>query len=158
YTDAQYKRLNNGDFGNAIGSTIAFDQRGPGIVSTSLDYTWQLAKGNSSDPTETSTRVDAGQDPRPHSPYLGSDQRHTLNVTVTLFKPGSFNVSGVFRAQSGQPYTPKTQALLVETNSGRKPSSFIMDLRSEKTLGRLSPALTAFATLNNVFDQRFWNG
>ena len=157
YTDAQYKRLNNGDFGNVIGSTIVFDQRGPGIVSTSIDYTWQIAKGNSSDPYETAGRVDAGEDPRPRNQYFDWDQRHTLNVSVTLFRPGSFNVSGVFRAQSGQPYTPPSQ-FLIETNSGRKPNSFLMDLRSEKTLGRVSRALTAFATVNNLFDTRFWNG
>jgi outer membrane receptor protein involved in Fe transport len=158
YTDAQYKRLNNSDFGNVIGSTLALDQRGPGIVSTSLDYTWQLAKGNSSDPYETAGRVDSGEDPRPRSQYFDWDQRHTLNITVTAFRPGSFNVSGVFRAQSGQPYTPENQPYFREANSGRKPPSFLMDLRSEKSLSRLSPALTAFATVNNLFDSRFFNG
>jgi outer membrane receptor protein involved in Fe transport len=157
YNDAQYKRLNNSDFGNVIGSTLVFDQRGPGIVSTSLDYTWQIAKGNASDPFETAARVDAGQDPRPRSEYFDWDQRHTLNLTVTLYKPRGFNVSGVFRAQSGQPYTPDNQ-FFVQTNSARKPSSFLMDLRGEKTLGWLSPALTAFTTVNNLFDTRFWNG
>ena len=158
YNDAQYKRLSNGDFGNVIGSTLVFDQRGQGIVSTSIDYTWQIAKGNASDPYETAARVDAHQDPRPRSVYLNWDQRHTLNLTVTLFQPGSFNVSGVFRAASGQPYTPATEQFLVEPNSGRKPGSFLMDLRSEKTLTRVSRGLTLFATINNLFDTRYWNG
>jgi outer membrane receptor protein involved in Fe transport len=159
YNDAQYKRLTNGDFGNVIGATLAFDQRGPGIVSTTIDYTWQLAKGSASDPYETATRVDAHEDPRPRTVYLDWDQRHALNVTLTLFKPGSFNLSGVFRAASGQPYTPMASDIfLVEHNSGRKPGSFVMDLRSEKTLGRVSSALTVFATVNNLFDTRYWNG
>jgi hypothetical protein len=70
----------------------------------------------------------------------------------------------VFRAASGQPYTPQNpgnsqnSGQIEETNLGRKPASFTMDLRSEKTLRRLSPALTAFATINNLFDNRFWNG
>src|SRR5437867_2243881 len=135
YNDAQYKRLNNADFGNVIGSTIVFDQRGPGIVSTSLDYTWQVAKGNASDPYETAARVDAHQDPRPRTEYFDWDQRHALNLTVTLFKPGNFNVTGVFRAASGQPYTPaSSDQFLVETNSARKPGAFVMDLRTEKNL------------------------
>ena len=159
YNDAQYKRLNNADFGNVIGSTLVFDQRGPGIVSTSLDYTWQIAKGNASDPYETAARVDAHQDPRPRTEYFDWDQRHALNLTVTLFKPGNFNLTGVFRAASGQPYTPaSSDQFLVETNSARKPGAFIMDLRSEKNLARLSKSFTAFATVNNLFDSRFWNG
>jgi outer membrane receptor protein involved in Fe transport len=159
YNDAQYKRYNNADFGNIIGSTLAFDQRGPGIVSTSLDYTWQIAKGNASDPNETASRVDAHQDPRPRNQYFDWDQRHTLNVTVTLQQPGIFNVSGVFRAGSGQPYTPEESNLFLrEENIGRKPAYFVADLRSEKTLGRVSKAITVFATVNNLFDARYSNG
>jgi outer membrane receptor protein involved in Fe transport len=158
YNDAQYKRLSNGDFGNVIGSTLVLDQRGPGIVSTSLDYTWQIAKGNASDPYETAARADAHQDPRPRSVYLNWDQRHTLNITVTFFQPNSFNLSTVFRATSGQPYTPATDQFLIEPNSARKPGSFLMDLRSEKSLSRLATGLTLFATINNLFDTRYWNG
>ena len=65
------------------------------IVSTSLDYTWQITKGNASDPYETAARVDAHEDPRPRNIVLNWDQRHTVNLTVTLSKPQDFNVSGV---------------------------------------------------------------
>ena len=127
-------------------------------MTTSLDYTWQIAKGNSSDPFESAARVDAQEDPRPRSVYFNWDQRHTLNFTMTLFQPGSFNLSGVFRAASGQPYTPATEQFLVDHNGGRKPASFLMDLRSEKNLAIVSRALTVFATVNNLFDSRYWNG
>ena len=86
------------------------------------------------------------------------DQRHTVNLTVTLAKPGNFNASGVFRAAGGQPFTPANEAYFVETNSGRKPGAFLMDLRVEKSLGRSDHGLTAFATVFNLFDTRFWNG
>ena len=158
YNDAQYKRLSSGDFGNVIGVTLALDQRALGIVSTSLDYTWQVAKGNASDPYETAARVDAHEDPRPRNVVLNWDQRHTLNLIVTLAKPHDFNLSGVFRAVSGQPFTPASEAYFVETNSGRKPGSFLMDLRSEKSFGRSGYGFSAFATVFNVFDTRFFNG
>src|SRR5437867_1923555 len=106
YNDAQYKRLTNGDFGSVIGFTLALDQRERGMVSTSLDYTWQVAKGNASDPYETAARVDAHEDPRPRNVVFDWDQRHTVNLTVTLAKPDNFNLSGAFRAVTGQPYTP----------------------------------------------------
>ena len=141
-----------------IGLTLALDQRERGIVSTSLDYTWQIAKGSASDPYETAARVDAHEDPRPRNIVLNWDQRHTVNLTVTLSKPQDFNLSGVFRAVSGQPYTPATEAYFVETNSGRKPGSFLMDLRAEKSLGRMVDGLRVFATVLNLFDTRFWNG
>src|SRR6185436_1205719 len=83
YNNATYKRLTNVDFGNVIGLTVALDQRALGLVSTSLDYTWQVAGGNSSDPYETAARVDAKEDPRPRQVPLNWDQRHTLNLTLT---------------------------------------------------------------------------
>ena len=142
-----------------IGFTLALDQRERGIVSTSLDYTWQVAKGNASDPYETAARVDAHEDPRPRNVVFDWDQRHTVNLTVTLAKPDNFNLSGVFRAVSGQPYTPKvSEAYFVEKNSGRKPGSFLTDLRAEKWLGRAGLGLRTFATVYNLFDTRFFNG
>ncbi|MGH3861870.1 TonB-dependent receptor [Actinokineospora sp.] len=158
YNNAVYKRLSNIDFGNVIGLTVALDQRALGLVSTALDYTWQVAGGNSSDPYETAARVDAKEDPRPRQVPLNWDQRHTVNLTVTLARPGSFNASGVFRAASGQPYTPATETGFggsLEANSGRKPLSFLMDLRGEK---RLLAGWSTFVTVYNLFDTRFFNG
>ncbi len=161
YNNAEYRRLSNADFGNVIGLTIALDQRAIGLLSTSLDYTWQLAKGNSSDPYETAARKDAGEDPRPRQVPLNWDQRHTFNLTATVAQPGEFNVSGVLRAASGQPYTPAIETGFgggLETNSGRKPAAVLVDLRAEKTLGNSRGHWSTFARLFNVFDTRFFNG
>jgi outer membrane receptor protein involved in Fe transport len=162
YNNAEYERLSNLDFGNVIGVTVALDQRAVGLVSTALDYTWQVADGNSNDPYEAALRRDAKEDLRPRQVPLNWDQRHTLNLTLTASRPGSFTASGVFRAASGQPFTPVTDAGAfggtLERNGGRKPASFLMDLRGEKTLGRLGAAWSLFATIYNVFDTRFFNG
>ena len=91
YNDAEYARLTNVDFGNVIGFTVALEQRRRGLVSTALDYTWQLAQGNSSDPRETATRAEAGEDPRPRQVPFNWDQRHTLNLTVMLSRPDDFS-------------------------------------------------------------------
>ena len=58
YNGAEYARLTNVDFGNVVGFTLALDHRRLGPVSVALDYTWQQALGNSSDPRET---ADAGR-------------------------------------------------------------------------------------------------
>jgi outer membrane receptor protein involved in Fe transport len=160
YNNADYERLANLDFGTVIGMTVALDQRPVGPVSTSLDYTWAVAQGNSSDPYEAAARRDAKEDLRPHQVPLNWDQRHTLNLTLTAANPGSYAVSGVFRAVSGQPYSPDASDFgTLDRNSGRKPASVLMDLRAEWTPVRVAgAALSVFGVAYNLFDTRFWNG
>ncbi len=162
YNDAEYPRMTNVDFGNVVGFTVALEQRRRGIVSTSLDYTWQMAEGNSSDPRETATRASAGEDPRPRQIPFNWDQRHTLNLTVMLSRPERFSVSTVVRVASGQPYTPASSASgffrLYGTNSGRKPASVLVDLRAEKNLVRSRVGANLFARVFNLFDTRYSNG
>jgi len=159
YNNAFYERLANLDFGSVIGLTVALDQRALGLVSTALDYTWQVANGNANDPYEAASRRDAKEDLRPRPVPLNWDQRHTANLIVTLSRPSSFSVSGVFRAASGQPFTPSSDILgSFDRNSGRKPTSFATDLRGEKTLGHIGAAWSLFGVVYNVFDTRFFNG
>jgi outer membrane receptor protein involved in Fe transport len=160
YTGARYPRLTNIDFGNVYGLTLAVDHRQFGPISLGLDYTWQRALGNSSDPNETATRAAAGEDPRPRLVPFNWDQRHTLNVTASLAKPDNYSVSTVVKVSSGQPYTPVLEAGFgqgLNTNSGRKPSGFLVDLRAAKNVG---PAgrFNLFLRVFNVFDTRFFNG
>jgi outer membrane receptor protein involved in Fe transport len=161
YNNAVYRQLSNADFGNVIGMTLALDQRAIGPVSTSLDYTWEVAKGNSSDPVETAARLDAGEDPRPRQAPLNWDQRHTLNLTVTVWRADAYTMSGVLRVASGQPYTPAIETGFgggLETNSGRKPAAALVDLRAEKRLGAGRLRSSLFARVFNLFDTRYFNG
>ena len=157
YNDAEYPRLANVDFGNVLGTTISFDLRPKGLISGSLDYTWQRAQGNASDARETATRASAGLDARPRLIYFNWDQRHTLNLTTTLARPDNFSASAIFRVVSGQPYTPAGAFAGIEENSGRKPSAFLLDLRAEKTLARRGMRLSAFGRVFNAFDTRYFN-
>lgn len=161
YTSAQYSRLANVDFGNVTGFTLSLDQRRVGLVSSTIDYTWQMAQGNSSDPQETATLAAANQDARPRTVPFNWDQRHTLNVTVQLSQPESYSVSAIMRYASGQPYTPSVASgfgSLIETNSGRKPNGFLMDLRLEKYFIVAGWNLSVFARVFNLFDTTFFNG
>ena len=160
YTGARYPRLTNVDFGNVYGITLAVDHHAIGPVSVAVDYTWLRALGNSSDPYETATRAAAGEDPRPRLVPFGWDQRHTLNVTASLNKPGNYSISTVIKAASGQPYTPVLDAGFghgLETNSGRRPSGFLVDLRGSKTLGPKN-RFNLFLRVFNLFDAMFFNG
>ena len=161
YNDAEYARLTNVDFGNVLGFTVALNQRQRGLISSRLDYTWQRAQGNASDPRETATRAAAGEDPRPREVPFSWDQRHTLNLSVWMSQPQSFTLSGILRVASGQPYTPTIESGFgggLETNSGRKPPAVQLDLRGEKTLPWAAYRPQVFVRLINAFDTRYFNG
>jgi hypothetical protein len=161
YTGARYVRLTNSDFGDVIGITVALDHHALGPVNLALDYTWQEARGNSSDPLERANRAAGGEDPRPRVIPFDWDQRHTLNMTLALAKPDAYIVSAVLRAVTGQPYTPSFETAFgfgLDANSGRKPSGALVDLRAERSFrtGGLNGGL--YARVFNVFDARFFNG
>lgn len=162
YNSAEYGRWANVDFGDVAGFTIALDQRSRGLFSSSLDYTWQRAQGNSSDPRETATRAEAGQDPRPRQVPFNWDQRHTLNLTLSIARADRFMLSAVLRAGSGQPYTPNNAT---ESSSGydivnvsRKPAGSQLDLRGERTSTVFGQRTRWFARIFNALDSRFFNG
>jgi outer membrane receptor protein involved in Fe transport len=161
YNGAEYERLTNVDFGNVVGFTLSLDQHRLGWVSSTADYTWQFAEGNASDPRETATRAEAGEDPRPRLVPLNWDQRHTFNLTVDVAWPHAFSTSAVLRVGSGQPYTPALTAGFaggIETNSGRKPAGVLLDVRGERPAKVAGNELALFARVFNLFDSRYWNG
>lgn len=161
YNGAEYARMTNVDFGNVVGFTLALDQRQFELLSATLDYTWQLAEGNSSDPRETATRAEAGEDPRPRLVSLNWDQRHTFNLTAQLERPQTWSACLILRAVSGQPYSPILEAGFgngLETNSGRKPAAMTVDLRAERYLGWSGRGLSIFARVFNAFNARYFNG
>jgi outer membrane receptor protein involved in Fe transport len=161
YNDAEYARLTNVDFGNVSGFTVALEQRRRGLISTALDYTYQMARGNSSDPRETATRAEAGQDPRPRQIPFNWDQRHTLNLTLMVSRPSVFSVSSIVRVASGQPYTPAIASGFggsLGPNSGHKPTGMVVDVRGEKSVRLGGLGANAFARVFNLFDTRFFNG
>jgi len=161
YNDAEYARLTNVDFGDVLGITLALDHRQIGPLSVSLDYTWQQAMGNASDPRETQVRASAGQDPRPRLIPFNWDQRHTFNLTAALTRPDDYLVSAVLRVSSGQPYTPAldvTTGFGLNDNAGRKPSGALLDLRAEKQLPGVAAGFAVFARVFNALDSRYFNG
>lgn len=160
YTGAEYTRLTNVDFGSTTGITLAVDHRRVGPVSLALDYTWQIARGNASDPSETANRAAAGEDPRPRLVPFNWDQRHTVNLTGSLIRPGNYSVSCIAKVASGQRYTPQSEQAFgfgASTNSGTKPAAFLVDMRAEKTLGSKGQG-GIFMRVFNLFDARYFNG
>lgn len=161
YTAAEYARFTNVDFGNIYGLTLSLFQRNLGYFNTSIDYTLQFAEGNSSDPRETANRAAAGADPRPRNIPFNWDQRHTLNLSSIYSVPDDYSISAIFRFGSGQPYTPEIGTGFganLETNSGRKDSYFLLDLRAEKFFNLDIINVSVFLRMFNVLNSTFVNG
>jgi outer membrane receptor protein involved in Fe transport len=161
YNGAQYSRLTNVDFGDVMGITVAADHRQLGPFNVALDYTWQQALGNASDPRETAVRAAAGDDPRPRLIPFNWDQRHTFNLTLSTTAADPYRLSAITRIASGQPYTPVIDAGFgqgLQANSGRRPAGVVVDLRAERDLPMKGRRGSVFLRVFNALDSRYFNG
>ena len=161
YTAASYGRFTNIDFGSVSGFTLSLTNRDLGPISATIDYTMQFAQGNSSDPQETANRAASGKDSRPRDIPFSWDQRHTLNATAVYFVPDDFSISAIVRYGSGQPYTPEIGfgfGADLETNSGRKNSYTLVDLRLEKFFSFFGVGSSLFCRVFNLLNAHYTNG
>jgi hypothetical protein len=84
-----------------------------------------------------------------------------LNLTLRFDDPGAFSTSGIVRVASGQPYTPILDAGFgygLNTNSGRKPVSLLVDLRGERFVRVAGERVSLFGRVFNLLDTRSVNG
>lgn len=156
-----YALFINRDWGNVKGVTFSFDQRFARLISGSIDYTYQVAVGNESDPTRTRRDYRLSVEAQRKVVFLDWDQTHTFRFNLNIGRPDDWRVSTIGIVESGYPYTPKDVNELVriaEENSGRKPPRFNVDLHAYKTVripaGQpvVSPRL--FLKIYNLLDRR----
>lgn len=156
YDGLPYARYINRDYANVKGFILTLDRRFADFFSFKLDYTFQYASGNASDPlsvfynNQTSPPIQTNTQALP----LSWDQRSSLNFTVTVGKPGDWNVGVISQYGSGWPYTEDirvSQGLRFE-NGGVKPSTFNVDIRAEKSVSYAGFNLTLFALIYNALD------
>jgi hypothetical protein len=139
------------------GVTVALEKRPSGGVSATLDYTFQIARGNASDPNSAflDQQTDPPQQTEKKMVPLNWDRRHQINLTVALGRPDNFNVSFIGRLGTGLPYTPTFQNLQTAVeNSGRRPTQYNVDLYAYKDLRFGSLKLSLFCRVYNVFDRK----
>ena len=155
----RYARYINRDYGNIRGVTLSIKKRPTKAdhIAFSFDYTYQVAEGNASDPNHQFYNQQA--DPPKKSNIqvvpLNWDQRHTVNLSISYYDPGTIGVSLIGRFHSGLPYTPNIQS--EETtfeNSGRKPFNYTVDLRLFKNIRIFNIRYRLFVNIYNLFDRR----
>ncbi|MGE5401098.1 MAG: TonB-dependent receptor [Ignavibacteriales bacterium] len=151
----KFAKFINRDYGAVSGFTVAFDKRFTNYFSASLDYTYQIAKGNASDPNEAFNKAQASPpiDINKQLVYLDWDRRHSLNFTVTAGIPDDIIGSLIGRLGSGLPYTPALQNQRTGLeNSDTRPSVFNIDLYLTKYFRLLDRSISAFLKIYNLFD------
>ncbi len=158
YEGFSYARFVNRDYANVKGFILSLDRRFADFYGVKLDYTYQVAEGDASDPwsvyynNQTDPPIETNKKVVP----LNWDQRMTLNLSLTVGKPADWNIGTILQYGTGMPYTEDirvSQGIRFE-NGGLKPSTFSMDLRAEKTFSSWGVNCTLFALVYNLLDNK----
>ncbi len=155
----RYRVLTNLSYANVKGVTLSFiKRRSPGsLFSATLDYTFQAAEGNRTQPQEDLFFSEAaGKQSETYLVPLSFDRSHLINGTITLSEPGDWSVGVIYTLQTGTPYTPALPPTLstitYEQASANKPFQWNVDLKVEKYFDIAGVDFSVFAQVKNLFD------
>lgn len=152
-----YAHYINRDYGNVRGFMLALEKRPTNLLAVNVDYTYQKAKGNASDPFAMFTD-NQGTPPRESEKQvlpLNWDQRHTINTTISLARPKKWGLSFILQWGSGLPYTPtdpNRSLRIAFENSARKPPTFNVDLFGHYDMKLLGFKQSFYCKVYNLFD------
>jgi outer membrane receptor protein involved in Fe transport len=165
-----FGRYRNTDYGTVRGFELAFKKRAGGALrywSSSLNYTYSIAKGKSSSNRQNYDFIwDNFDIPTTENP-LDWDQRHTAVLNIGFDVPPGEKLLGVSFLNnlginvltnfgSGMPWTPppSTQEARIErTNQLRMPYTTTTDLKVRKGFRVSTTSLSVFAEVLNLFDK-----
>ena len=154
-TGIRYARYINRDYGNVRGFTVSFEKRQSNGIGATIDYTYQIAKGNASDPNSAFLEAQANREPTKELVPLEWDRTHSLNVTLTVGQPSKYSIGLIGRLGSGLPYTPTAQNVRTGVeNSERRPFFMNFDLYAYKNLPLAGFTSTIFLRAYNLFDRK----
>ncbi len=155
YTQDMYARYINRDYGNVKGITIALEKRESNSIYASVDYTYQVAEGNASDPKQVFKDAKSNKESEIQIVPLDWDQTHTLNFNITISQPGNWGLSLIGKLGSGLPYTPKIENVgATFENSERKPPQYSFDLKAKKELKIMGAVYSVYVKAYNIFDRQ----
>ncbi len=145
----------NRDYGAVKGITISFDKQFSDGFGGTIDYTYQTAFGNASDPNDNFVKQSASPPVAINTVLvpLDWDRRHSLNLTLMAGAVDDLIGSFIARLGSGLPYTPSLQNQRTGLeNSDSRPLFFNADLYLTKYLHLFGSDLSVFLKVYNVFD------
>ncbi len=145
----------NRDYGAVRGITVSLNKRFSNGIGATINYTYQVAQGNASNPNEAFNKAQSSPPIEVNKQLvpLNWDRRHSLNFTITLGVPDNYIISAVGQLGSGLPYTPSFQNQRTGLeNSANKPAFFNVDLYITKYLKLSGLNFSLFAKIYNLFD------
>jgi outer membrane receptor protein involved in Fe transport len=145
----------NRNYGAVRGITLSFEKRLVDGFGATVDYTYQIAKGDASDPGDDYNKAQASPPIEINRALvpLSWDRRHSVNATITVGTPNDFIASIIARLGSGLPYTPSliNQRTGLE-NSDNRPTFYNVDFYVTKDFTLSGVRLSVFLKVYNLFD------
>ena len=157
--DKEYYLLTNLSYANTRGISISLlKRRAPGgILAATVDYTFQVAEGNRTEPfEEVFYNEQAGRLSETYLVPQGFDRSHTLTSTLSIGPPEDWIVSFIGYLRTGTPYTPSfptnVENIRYVQNSDNQPMQWNVDLKAEKFFDLGMVDLSIFVQVDNLFD------
>ena len=165
-TKYNYALFRNIDYASVMGIELGLRRRLAERWSFEGNYTYSVAKGNSSEPLQGFWSAYYQQPEARQEYYLDFDRRHVLNA-LFIWQSGPRLHGGFLNSltsditlgvvaswASGLPYTPYTGVgeQLALTNSARMDPTAVVDLRFSKVISRRPVRTTLLAYVDNLFD------
>lgn len=161
-----YVTYENKDYSNVRGFNVKLEKRLTNIWGARVDYSFQVAEGSYSNPTDAFNAMLNNQEPSLSLIPLNWDQRHTLNAQL-LTKLYNWTATLIAKYNTGTPYSPtfaiseavgSTSYTGLTQNSARKPQIHSYDLYLTKLFNLKNIRFTWFMYVYNLFDQRGQTG
>ena len=156
--DKVYARYINRDYGNVKGVIFSLNKAYSNNFSGGIDYTYQVAMGNASDPSAVFVNFQSSPPAEGEKQVLPLDwdQRHTFNTSLIYGDPSNWSFAVIGRFATGQPYTPSNPGSELTTqfeNSARKPVTYNIDLNIYKMVKMNNYKIKLFCMIFNLTDR-----
>ncbi len=158
----KYSMFENKDYSNVRGVTIKLEKRYSQNFSARINYSYQIAEGTYSNPTDAFNAYLNEEEPRLSLIPLNWDQNHTFNGSL-VYQYQKWTASLIGRYWSGRPYTPSfprgefvggTALIGLQENSARRPNQQSIDLYINRRIDMGNFSFNIFTNIYNLFDVR----
>ena len=151
----RYTVFETADFASVRGFDVTLKMRRERKIDLTLTYTFQIALGNHSFPTQAFYDVYQGYPERMKEYPLDFDRRHTLNLSLNANPRKGLTIGTIFNFSTGLPYTPYvTTGLVPEPNSARMGPTLTWDLLLERDFKIRGTKLGLLLQIKNVLDRK----
>jgi outer membrane receptor protein involved in Fe transport len=163
----RYSIFRNVDYGSVKGIDFSWRIRHQRYFSGTLNYSYSVASGNASFPTQQAYNAYYEQQETKQEYPLDFDRRHVFSSSLTFTYPenndasfwvtallSNLSLNMVIQIASGYPYTPITDdpTLFIPPNSARMPWTSTVDVRLEKRWPLARARFGIFMEATNIFD------